>query len=62
MAVVVGHFVLFVAFKEQAAKINSNVPIHYHFAAAYFINSLILELLLIFFKTQEMKKLKVSVR
>lgn len=57
---VICHFVMFVAFHEKAIKINDDVPIHYHFAAAYFINSLVLELLLIFFKTQEMRKLKVA--
>ena len=56
----VTHFVMFVAFHDRAVQINDEVPIHYHFAAAYFINALVLELLLIFFKTQEMKKLKVA--
>lgn len=59
VAVVIGHFVLFALFHEDAIKLNVDVPIHYYFTASYFTSSLILELLLIFFKTQEMKNIQV---
>lgn len=57
--VIISFFVIHAFFSHLEDQLD-RTPLHYHFLIAYFIASVILEVLMMIFKTQELKKIAVT--